>query len=59
MAEIIKTIFWKETFFLRLFEYYLLILKIWNGKVVENIFREIIGHDLWKSEYFLKISKKR
>ena len=47
MADIIKIIFWKETFFyeITIFENYLLILKIGNDKVVENIFPEKMSHN--------------
>ena len=34
-------------------------VKIGNSTVVENIFPAKISHDLWKSNHFLKVDKKR
>ena len=59
MAEIIATIFWKKHSFYKIaiFEDYLLILKIGNDRVVENILPEIISQDLLKSNHYWKIYK--
>ena len=41
--------------FIQIFEDYLLIFKIENCRVVENIFPERISHDLWKFIIFKKL----
>ena len=33
--------------------------KILVAEILENIFPEKVSHDLWKSNHFLKIGKKR
>ena len=53
------SIFQKEFFFKRaIFEYFPLIFKLRNSRVIENIFPGKIGHDLCKFNYFQKIDKK-
>ena len=60
MILLLKQFFLKKFFFLiTISQDYLLIFIIGNGRAVDDIFSEEMSNNLWKSNHFSKIVKKR